>query len=250
MSTVSLPIQPASPRPTRAGRRDADLHLRLFPRLLYRACRGFGKFIWFCTIRAEIIRPELAERPDGYLIACSHFSHLEPFLLGFLLRRKIDWMSRVEFFCYRWTTWFLLRFGAFPVNRQGVPVSAIRTSLARIRQGRVVGICPEGGVTIGKESVCRGGPIKRGVCLISHRTGAPIIPCVMIGTHTLNRVEPWLPFRRARLWIAFGNPVMPDATAPTRQAARAAMATELQQQFVALYEELRQRYGIDDAFVP
>lgn len=249
MSTASLVAEPPAPRAAPIGH-DPNLHLRPFPRLLYRACRSFGRFIWFCTIRAEILRPELAERTGGYLIACSHFSHLEPFLLGFLLHRRIDWMSRIEFFCYRWTTWFLLRFGAFPVNRRGVPVSAIRTSLARLHQGRVVGICPEGGVTIGKKSVCRGGSIKRGVCLLSQRATVPIIPCVMIGTHTLNRVGPWLPFRRARLWIAFGHPVMPDPSTAPRKATRAAMALELQQRFAALYEELLQRYGIDDASIP
>lgn len=189
-------------------------------------------------------------RQGAYLLASSHLGNLEPFILGFIYRRRIEWMTRLEFFGHPFTRWILPRLGAFVVNRQGVPVSAIRNAITRINEGRLVGICPEGGVKIGKESVCRGGAIKRGVCLISSRNGVPVVPCVMVGTHDLNRIGPWLPFRRARLWLAFGNPIFPRSDVTDRRQARLQMAEEIEEQYVALYQELIQKYGIDDNWVP
>ena len=67
----------------------------------------------------------------------------------------------------------------------------------------MVGIFPEGGVASGKDSMCRGGRMKGGACLIARRANVPIIPCVILGVHTLNRVAPWIPFRRGHLWAIF-----------------------------------------------
>jgi 1-acyl-sn-glycerol-3-phosphate acyltransferase len=136
------------------------------------------------------------------------------------------------------------------VNRFGVPARAIRTAIDRSRAGRVVGIFPEGGVAKGQESACRGGAIKRGVCLVSMRAGVPIVPCVVIGTHTLEDIESWLPFRRARLWIAFGEAIEPVRDAPTHKAGRAIMAEQLSDAFRSLYLELCQRYNIPDDHTP
>ena len=223
---------------------------RLFPRVFYRLNWLMGRFIWFCTIRAEIIRPELGQRSGAYLIACTHLSHLEPFLMSLAVRRKLDWMTRVEFFAHPACAALLRWVDAFAVRRFGVPVSAIRTSIARLRLGRVIGICPEGGVAVGELSAFRGGPIKRGACLLAVRAGVPIVPVVMLGPEKLNCVGPWLPAKRARLWMAFGEPIYPPADAPDRKAARRQMAEQLQAAYQSLYAELRERYGIRDEDVP
>jgi 1-acyl-sn-glycerol-3-phosphate acyltransferase len=242
-SAANLPIRhPAAQYST--------LYRRLSSRILYRILWLTGRMLWFKCVRVKIIRPEAMNRPGGYLLASSHLGNLEPFILGIIYRRRIEWMTRIEFFGSRFTRWILPRMGAFVVNRLGVPISAIRNAIDRAKQGRVVGICPEGGVKIAGESVCRGGLIKRGVCLISQRTGVPVVPCVMLGTHDLNRVGPWLPFKRARIWVAFGTPVMPPADATDRRAAREIMAQAIERQYVSLYQELLDKYGIDDKWVP
>jgi 1-acyl-sn-glycerol-3-phosphate acyltransferase len=226
------------------------LYSRLTSRILYRILWLTGQMIWLKCVRMKIIRPEAMKRPGGYLLASSHLGNLEPFILGIIYRRRLEWMTRIEFFGSRFTRWILPRAGAFVVNRQGVPVSAVRNAIDRAKQGRVVGICPEGGVKTANESVCRGGQIKRGVCLISQRTGVPVVPCVMLGTHDLNRIGPWLPFRRARIWVAFGTPIHPVTDFTDRKAARKAMAEQIERQYVSLYQELLAKYGIDDNSIP
>lgn len=219
-------------------------------RLTYTLSKWLGRHIRWACLQIEVIRPELADRNGGYLLACTHLSHLEPFLASLLTHRQVDWMARIEFFRWRLFAWYLKAIGSFAVNRQGVPVSAIRTAIARASQGRVVGICPEGGVLVGGESVCRGGAIKRGICLIAARSRTPIVPCVILGTHTLNRVRPWVPIRRGKLWAAFGEAVWPETDVMDRKAARARLAQRLEKEYVRLYQELLGRYGIDDGRIP
>lgn len=223
--------------------------LRRWTSTYYVLGRGAARFIALCTLRAKVIRPELAERDGGYLLACSHISHLEPFIISVYLDRHIDFMTRIEFYARRWSRTGLNMVGAFPVNRQGTPVSAIRTAIRRAAAGRVVGIFPEGGVASGPDSVCRGGKIRRGVCLIAYRANVPIVPCVMLGTDKLNAVAPWLPFKRARVWIAFGDPIWPDRTLSPRPA-RAQMAEQFQSVCTGLCRELIAAHGLAEDVVP
>lgn len=257
LSALDRPAVPSGDRPLTppgrwiaAARDRRNLHLRFFSRCVNRACWLMGRFTWFCTMKVEVIRAEKMDRAGGYLVACTHLSHLEPFILSFLYNRQIDWLTRIEFYCSWFHAWILPRVGAIPVNRYGVPVSTIRTAISRLKAGRVVGICPEGGVCIGNLSVCRGAPIKHGACLVSQRTGAAILPCVMVGTHELNRVGPWLPFRRGRLWVAFGEPLQPAQDNGDRKRSRETMAIELQDRLAALYREILTRYQIDDRSIP
>ena len=216
----------------------------------YRLGYLFGQFVFYCTMRLHLIRPEMAARKGPYLIACTHLSHLEPFLLGVLVPRQIDWITRVEFYRHHIVAWMLRGLSTIKVRRFGVPVSTIRTSITRLKQGRIVGICPEGGVANGKKSCIRGGAIKKGVCLISYRTGVPVLPVVILGADKLNCVPPWLPPRRAQLWVAFGERLIAPRCDLDRKAARQVMAEELQREYMQLYEELKQTFGVQEASVP
>jgi 1-acyl-sn-glycerol-3-phosphate acyltransferase len=158
-------------------------------------------------------------------------------------------MARKEFYKYRISAWYLNAIDAFKVNRQGIPVSSIRTAVERLRLGRLVGICPEGGVVHGPSAAIRGGCIKRGVCSVAIRAGAPIVPCVMLGTHALNRVGPWLPFKHATIWVAYGEAIYPDARKSTR-ATRHALCDRIVDAYQSLYAELRRTYNISDDFTP
>ncbi len=217
-----------------------------FSRLVYRACRLAGKWVQLNTLSIQILNREALKTPGGYQLACTHLSHLEPFILGMIVRRPIDWMTRIEFYANPVFTWFLTRLGTIPVRRQGVSANAIRTAIQRVNAGRVVGICPEGGVTTGPASVCRGGRAQRGVGLIAVRTGRPIIPCVILGTHALNQVGPWLPFRRGRLWVAFGEPIRPPSGQRPKHA-REAVTAELETAFQRLFQQLVAQYKLDPA---
>ena len=217
--------------------------------LIYRISKSLGKFTFLCTMNTHVLHPDRVEREGAFILAVTHLSHLEPCCASILVRRNIDWMTRKEFYKFRVAEWYLRAIDAFKVNRQGIPVSAIRTAIERLRIGRLVGICPEGGVVHGPEAAVRGGPIKRGVCSIAIRAQVPIVPCVILGTHELNRVGPWLPFKRATIWVGYGEPIDPPAGKSTR-GARIELADQIVNAYRALYAELRETYNISDSWVP
>jgi len=218
--------------------------------LIYRVSRALGKFTFLCTMNTHVLHPEIPDRDGPFILSVTHLSHLEPLCAAVLVRRKIDWMTRKEFYKFRICDWYLHAIDAFKVNRQGIPVSAIRTAIARLRMGRIVGICPEGGVVHGPEAAVRGGPIKRGVCSVAIRAGVPIVPCVMLGTHELNRITPWLPFKHATIWVSYGQPIHPPAGIKSTRAARHALSDQLVRAYQDLYAELRETYKLSDSWVP
>lgn len=217
--------------------------------IFYNGSVAIGRFIFWQTMRLHLIRPEILNRPGGYILALTHLGNLDPFCSCVLHRRQIWWMTRKEFFRFPPIRWYLNRVGAFSVDRDGIPVSSIRRAIELARQGRVVGICPEGGVRRKSDAAFRGGRIKKGVCSVAIRSGVQVIPCVMLGTPELNRVKPWLPFKNARLWVAYGEPLTPPE-APSNRAKREALLSQIGQAYVQLYAELRQRFDLDDARVP
>jgi 1-acyl-sn-glycerol-3-phosphate acyltransferase len=218
--------------------------------LLYRAGRRIGRFIFFCTMRTAVENPQVPARDGPFVLAITHLSHLEPFCSSTLSRRQIDWVTRKEFFHPPPVAWLLKMINAIRVDRQGVPVSTIRTAVNRLRKGRVVGIFPEGGVRTGREAAIRGGPIRKGCCSIAIRANAPVIPCVMLGTHKLNALGPWLPFRRGQIWVAYGEPIYPAAGVKSTRLAREQLAQQIAGAFRQLYTRLCERYQICDSMVP
>ena len=217
-----------------------------FYRLCWLACR----FAKFQCIREVVVGAQRINNHGPVLLACTHISHLEPFVVGTLLRRNIRWMSRVEFYRNRLAAAVLNLGGAFPVDRFGNAIPAVREAIALLNDGQVVGIFPEGGVATGEQSVLRGAKIKQGVCTVAVRTRVPVIPVVILGTDKLNRVGPWVPFRRGRVLVAFGQQVAPPPASGCRGDDRREMAARLEAEFVRTYQDLLQTSGLLDSDVP
>lgn len=220
----------------------------------YRFGRGFCNFTKFQCIREVCIHRERLNLPGGCVLACTHISHLEPFVIGSVVPRTVRWMARIEFYQSWWGAFALHRGGAFPVDRFGFTLPAARRAIELARAGEVVGLFPEGGVATGKDSVLRDGPIKLGACTIALRAQVPIIPVVVLGTEKLNRVSPWVPPRRGRVYIAFGEPIAPPARAPRNaarnRAQRFELAGRLRAGFHATFRELLAHTGLTERDVP
>jgi 1-acyl-sn-glycerol-3-phosphate acyltransferase len=197
-----------------------------------------------------VLDADRVDRRGGFILACTHLSNLEPFVVSSILTRRVRWMARAEFYRRWWSAAALRCGGAFCVDRFGNAIPAVRKAVALARAGEVVGIFPEGGVAQGVRSVMRGAPFKHGACTAAVATRLPIVPVVVLGTHDLNRVEPWLPFRRGRVWVAFGREVLPPGQRKSRRADRLEMASRLQSEFVRTYNDLLERTGQRDSDVP
>lgn len=126
----------------------------------------------------------------GYIIACAiHRSWIDaPLLIASLPLEPRIWSigSGVAAFKSRWTGWLLRRLGGLlPVYRGGTDVEVhVEAARAVVEAGAVFAIFPEG---TRHGDPLEPTPFRRGVGLIALRTGAPIVPVVMAGTHELYR---------------------------------------------------------------
>lgn len=209
----------------------------------YRAARILTRLIKALAVRTPTLHTRRMDLPGAFILAPTHESHLEPVILSTMLDRHIDWMARLEFYKHPLGAWALRLFNAFPVNRFGVPVRAIREAVRRLGEGRVVGIFPEGGCARGAASCTRGGKIKLGACVIAIRANVPIVPVVLVNTHSLVNIAPWLPFGRAKVWVSFGQPIYPPAGLKRREARRV-MGEQLRQAYCDLYREMTQTFDL------
>ena len=150
-------------------------------------------------------------------------------------------MAMAELFDHPVAAAWLRAIDTFPVDRARVDRRAVRTALERLAQGHVVGMFPEGGIRDGKHSVLEGAPMRPGVGALAQMSGAPVIPCVIVGSDRLYAPKSWLPPRRTPIWISFGDAMRCDD--PGKEA-RQHFEQQLADSLRVLYAELQQRFGL------
>src|SRR5438874_3392611 len=217
--------------------------IRTFHFIANRAASLFMKLVFGYSARIHLVGYEHVNRAGGFLLASNHISHFDPPMISSLVRRKIDWMAMAEFFPVPVLGHFLRAVDALPADRYRADRSTIRTAIARLKQGRIVGVFPEGGIRDGARSLLEGAPLRAGASILAHIAGVPIVPCVILGTDRLYAKRNWLPFRRTPVWIGFGQPIshFPELE---KSVARARIEQELTDAFQRLYADLRRKFQL------
>ncbi len=188
-------------------------------------------------------------RDRGFILASNHVSHFDPPFLTITCPRKIDWIADVGLFHGKVLHAFFTGLNVIPVDRSGADRNALRTAVKRLKDGRVVGIFPEGGIRDGAKSIVNGATMKQGVALLSTLSGAPILPCVILGSDRFYNPRNWLPWRRPSVWIAFGN-LIEHPEGVTGDALRKHMQETFAREILALTAKLRADFALTDADLP
>jgi len=184
-----------------------------------------------------------------FLLASNHISHFDPPVITSMLPFKIDWMAVVELFQHPLAAAYFRSVDAFPTDRSKADIGAVRTALARLHRGHVVGIYPEGGIRDGARSVLGGAPLKPGAAALAQMAGVPIVPCVVVGSDRLYKARNWRRFRATPLWVAVGAPLKIDPAWP-KTKARQDLEARLAASILALGAELRADHGVSEADMP
>jgi 1-acyl-sn-glycerol-3-phosphate acyltransferase len=209
----------------------------------YRVGKLFVRLLFGCVARVRVLGRENANRSGGFLLAANHISHFDPFLISLAVRRKIDWMAMAEFYRLPLVGLALRGVDTFPAERDRADRKTIRTAIERLRQGRILGLFPEGGIRDGARSLLEGAPLRPGASTLAHMAGVPIVPCVILGSDRFYSKTSWLPLRRTPIWIAFGNPISYFPELP-KWEARQRIERELAAAFKNLYAELREGFRL------
>src|SRR4051812_22996869 len=114
------------------------------------------------------------------IVVCNHVNGLDPVLIQSVCKRRlITWMMAKEYFGNRLGDWIFETVGGVPVERNGKDMASTRKALRALHDGRVIGIFPEGRLPPGRELL----PFQTGVAMLAARSGAPVYPVYITGTH-------------------------------------------------------------------
>jgi 1-acyl-sn-glycerol-3-phosphate acyltransferase len=151
------------------------------------------------------------------VIAANHTSNFDPWPLAFPLwpDRQLYFMAKAELFNPLLGP-PLRAGGAFPVRRGEHDVEAVEAAVELCREGKIVGMFPEGTRRVkGVRKKFTARP-HVGAARVALAAGVPLVPAAISGTDRLARLAP--------LGVAYGAPVPLDDLAglPPRDAATAA----------------------------
>ncbi|WP_042800572.1 lysophospholipid acyltransferase family protein [Streptomyces sp. C] len=148
--------------------------------------------------------------PEGAaIVAGNHLSFSDHFLMPAILKRRITFLAKAEYFTGpglkgRLTAAFFRSAGQIPVDRSGKDAgqAALREGLGVLSRGELLGIYPEG--TRSHDGRLYKG--KVGVAAMALGAGVPVVPCAMLGTFEIQPPGKKLPKIR-RVTIRFGAPL-------------------------------------------
>ncbi|MEU7137320.1 lysophospholipid acyltransferase family protein [Streptomyces sp. NPDC046261] len=162
---------------------------------------------WLFRPRVEGLRH--VPQTGAAIIAGNHLSFSDHFMMPVMVKRRITFLAKMEYFTGpglkgRLTAAFFRGIGAIPVDRSGKEAAqaAVDTALGVLGRGELLGIYPEG--TRSHDGRLYKG--KVGVAAMALESGAPVIPCAMIGTFESQPTGRLLP-RIVPITIRFGEPL-------------------------------------------
>ncbi|MCC3650051.1 MULTISPECIES: lysophospholipid acyltransferase family protein [Streptomyces] len=161
------------------------------------------------TFRPRIQGLEHVPEDGAAIVAGNHLSFSDHFLMPAILRRRITFLAKAEYFTGpgikgRLTAAFFRSIGQIPVDRSGRQAgqAAITEGLKVLGSGELLGIYPEG--TRSHDGRLYKGRV--GVAVMAIRAGVPVVPCAMQGTFEIQPPGRRLP-RPGRVTIRFGEPM-------------------------------------------
>lgn len=167
------------------------------------------KYIVLGPILRLMYRPKvkgLENLPEGAaILAPNHQSFLDDFLVPLVVpRRKVVMMAKADYFEKWYTAWFFRAANCIPVHREGGSASAeaLREGIAALKDGKLVGIFPEG-TRSPDGRLYRG---KTGVARMALEAHAPVVPVAVSGTFRYWPYNRKLP-RPGPVTIEFGKPL-------------------------------------------
>ncbi len=164
-------------------------------------------FAWLVRIffNYKVIGKE-RERAEGrYIVAANHVSGTDPVALCYAFHKnQICFMGKKELFKIPVLGWLLKFFGAFPVDRGGSDVGAIKKAVKIVDEGRCLGIFPQGHRYPGEDP--RATKTKNGMALIATKAAADIVPVFLWRKDNKFKL-----FRRT--YIIIGDPIPFDSLA-------------------------------------
>lgn len=172
------------------------------------------KYIFMGPLLALLGRPKvegLEHVPTSgpAILASNHLAVADSFYLPLVVRRRITFLAKSEYFTGtglkgRLIRWFYTVAGQVPIDRTDADsaAAALHAAQGLLARGKLLGLYPEG--TRSPDGRLYKG--KTGLARVALHTGVPVIPVAMIGTDVVNPPGS-ARWRFGRVTVRFGAPM-------------------------------------------
>lgn len=167
------------------------------------------RVVW-CWLRLKYkLRVEGLEHipaTGGVIFAANHQSYLDPPVMACSVpHRVVHFIARATLYSNPIGTFFFKHAQVIPIDRNKGDLSALKKTIAFLKQGKTIGIFPEG--TRSPDGALR--PAKGGIGFLIGKGNAPVVPLFISGTFDAfpkgsNK------FRPARIHVKIGAPILPE----------------------------------------
>lgn len=147
---------------------------------LYHVARGLFRF-QFKIMGWKVKGAENFPADGPVIMISNHVSLWDPIVAGCSVPRDVSYMAKEELFTAPVLGFLVRNLKTFPVKRGRGDMSAIRNSLNVLKEGRVLGMFPEG-------TRSKSGELQKalpGMVLLMEKSKAPILPVKVYGTKDL-----------------------------------------------------------------
>jgi 1-acyl-sn-glycerol-3-phosphate acyltransferase len=173
-----------------------------------------SRLLWRISYRGL----ENIPRKGGLIIAANHQTYIDPFWVGFPIKRPQRFLAWNEAFGWPVVGKLLGVFGAWPLEVEKSDPATIRRSLQWLREGHVLVIFPEGGRGNQDGSLIR---FKHGAVRMALEASVPILPVTVRGAHRVWPKSSRFPrFKKVEIVYHPRIKIEPQEGEDTRQCAR------------------------------
>lgn len=210
---------------------------------LVAASRPLGQLLFRSAFRLTVVGAEHLPAAGPVLLAGNHTGFLDGPLVFAVSPRSATFLAKSELFVgplARALGWL----GQVPVHRGRPDRAALRTGLSVLTAGGVLGVFPEGTRGAGTFD-----EVSDGLAYLALRSGAPVVPVVVLGTAAALPKGARLPRLRSPVTVVFGPPLQVRVEGDPR--ARRTVSAAAEQLRLALVAHLRSAAGAGaDAVAP
>jgi 1-acyl-sn-glycerol-3-phosphate acyltransferase len=168
-------------------------------------------------------------RDGPVILAANHASNLDPVVIGSwllpTLGRRLQWLGKKELFDWPLFGRLARHGGVHPVDRSSADVEAFRLASRILEEGHILFVFPEG--TRSPDGTLQ--PARDGVAVLALRSGAPIVPVGISGSHAVWPRGRRLPRPGGRVTVRVGSAfrLADELPAGTDRRAAKGLATEV-----------------------
>lgn len=137
-------------------------------RVLVTLVRGVGRVLF------RFRKPDnsLVPKENGILVCANHPSWRDPIFVAISLNRQLTFMAKKELFRFKPFARLISALGAFPIDRGGNDLTAIKTAIRLLKNGSALLLFPQGTRSMASDHTDG----KNGAVRLAIMTGAKILP--------------------------------------------------------------------------